>query len=123
MIEIGGTVGDISLPFLEAIRQLRNDGGRQHVACPCATGHALRLGGASSRRRPPSTRTTSPRIGIEPDVWCGTNRPPTGDIREKIALYGGIPAEAVIYAIEPDDIYEVPLNLEDEGFARVVASG
>ncbi len=61
------------------------------------------------------------RIGIEPDVLVlRSNRPLTDDIRQKIALYGGIPAEAVISAVDARDIYEVPLNLEGEGFARVV---
>ena len=61
------------------------------------------------------------RIGIEPDVLVlRSNRPLTDDIRQKIALYGGIPANAVISAVDAGDIYEVPLNLEAEGFARVV---
>ena len=61
------------------------------------------------------------RIGIEPDVLVlRSDRPLTDDIRQKIALYGGIPLDAVISAVDARDIYEVPLNLEAEGFARVV---
>jgi CTP synthase len=61
------------------------------------------------------------RIGIEPDVLVlRSNRPLTEDIRQKIALYGGIAPDAVISAVDANDIYEVPLGLEDEGMARVV---
>jgi CTP synthase len=123
VIEIGGTVGDIeSLPFLEAIRQLRNDVGRQHVCFVHVTlvPYLDSVGELKTKTTQHSVNELR-RIGIEPDVLVlRSNRPLTGDIREKIALYGGIPAEAVISAVDADDIYEVPLNLEAEGFARVV---
>jgi CTP synthase len=123
VIEIGGTVGDIeSLPFLEAIRQLRNDVGRQHVCFVHVTlvPYLDSVGELKTKTTQHSVNELR-RIGIEPDVLVlRSNRPLTGDIREKIALYGGIPAEAVISAVDAGDIYEVPLNLEAEGFARVV---
>ncbi|HEX2502461.1 MAG TPA: CTP synthase [Miltoncostaeaceae bacterium] len=123
VVEIGGTVGDIeSLPFLEAIRQLRNDVGRQHVCFVHVTlvPYLDSVGELKTKTTQHSVNELR-RIGIEPDVLVlRSNRPLTGDIREKIALYGGIPAEAVISAVDADDIYEVPLNLEAEGFARVV---
>ncbi|HSJ72695.1 MAG TPA: CTP synthase [Miltoncostaeaceae bacterium] len=123
VVEIGGTVGDIeSLPFLEAIRQLRNDVGRQHVCFVHVTlvPYLDSVGELKTKTTQHSVNELR-RIGIEPDVLVlRSNRPLTGDIREKIALYGGIPAEAVISAVDAGDIYEVPLNLEAEGFARVV---
>jgi CTP synthase len=123
VIEIGGTVGDIeSLPFLEAIRQLRNDVGRQHVCFVHVTlvPYLDSVGELKTKTTQHSVNELR-RIGIEPDVLVlRSNRPLTDDIRQKIALYGGIPAEAVISAVDADDIYEVPLNLEAEGFARVV---
>jgi len=124
VVEIGGTVGDIeSLPFLEAIRQLRNDVGRQHVCFVHVTlvPYLDTVGELKTKTTQHSVNELR-RIGIEPDVLVlRSNRPLTGDIREKIALYGGIPAEAVISAVDAGDIYEVPLNLEAEGFARVVS--
>ena len=123
IVEIGGTVGDIeSLPFLEAIRQLRNDVGRQHVCFVHVTlvPYLDSVGELKTKTTQHSVNELR-RIGIEPDVLVlRSNRPLTDDIRQKIALYGGIPAEAVISAVNAGDIYEVPLNLEAEGFARVV---
>ncbi len=123
IVEIGGTVGDIeSLPFLEAIRQLRNDVGRQHVCFVHVTlvPYLDAVGELKTKTTQHSVNELR-RIGIEPDVLVlRSNRPLTEDIRQKIALYGGIPTEAVISAVDARDIYEVPLNLEAEGFARVV---
>ena len=123
IIEIGGTVGDIeSLPFLEAIRQLRNDVGREHVCFVHVT--LVPFLDASGELKTKTTQHSVNelrRIGIEPDVLVlRSNRPLTDDIRQKIALYGGIPLNAVISAVDAGDIYEVPLNLEAEGFAKVV---
>jgi CTP synthase len=123
IVEIGGTVGDIeSLPFLEAIRQLRNDVGREHVCFVHVTlvPYLDSVGELKTKTTQHSVNELR-RIGIEPDVLVlRSNRPLTDDIRQKIALYGGIPADAVISAVDAGDIYEVPLNLEAEGFARVV---
>jgi CTP synthase len=123
IVEIGGTVGDIeSLPFLEGIRQLRNDVGRERVAFVHVTlvPYLDAVGELKSKTTQHSVNELR-RIGIEPDVLVlRSNRPLTEDIRQKIALYGGIPLEAVISAVDADDIYQVPLGLEDEGFARVV---
>ena len=123
IVEIGGTVGDIeSLPFLEAIRQLRNDVGRQHVCFVHVTlvPYLDSVGELKTKTTQHSVNELR-RIGIEPDVLVlRSNRPLTDDIRQKIALYGGIPHDAVISAVDAGDIYEVPLNLEAEGFAQVV---
>ncbi|MGD9572351.1 MAG: CTP synthase [Thermoleophilia bacterium] len=123
IIEIGGTVGDIeSLPFLEAIRQFRNDVGREHVCFVHVTlVPYLDASGELKSKTTQHSVNELRRIGIEPDVLIlRSNRPITDDIRQKIALYGGIPTHAVISAVDASDIYEVPLNLEAEGLARVV---
>jgi CTP synthase len=123
IVEIGGTVGDIeSLPFLEAIRQLRNDVGRENVCFVHVTlvPYLDAVGELKTKTTQHSVNELR-RIGIEPDVLVlRSDRPLTDDIRQKIALYGGIPSDAVISAVDADDIYEVPLNLEAEGLARVV---
>ena len=123
IVEIGGTVGDIeSLPFLEAIRQLRNDVGREHVCFVHVTlVPYLDASGELKTKTTQHSVNELRRIGIEPDVLVlRSNRPLTDDIRQKIALYGGIPTDAVISAVDAGDIYKVPLNLEAEGFAKVV---
>ncbi len=123
IVEIGGTVGDIeSLPFLEAIRQFRNDVGRENVVFVHVTlvPYLDAVGELKSKTTQHSVNELR-RIGIEPDVLVlRSNRPLTEDIRQKIALYGGIAPDAVISAVDASDIYEVPLGLEDEGMARVV---
>ena len=125
IVEIGGTVGDIeSLPFLEAIRQLRNDVGREHVCFVHVTlVPYLDASGELKTKTTQHSVNELRRIGIEPDVLVlRSNRPLTDEIRQKIALYGGIPTDAVISAVDAGDIYEVPLNLEAEGFAKVVCT-
>ena len=116
-------MGDIeSLPFLEAIRQLRNDVGRENVCFVHVTlvPYLDSVGELKTKTTQHSVNELR-RIGIEPDVLVlRSDRPLTDDIRQKIALYGGIPLDAVISAVDARDIYEVPLNLEAEGFARVV---
>jgi CTP synthase len=123
IVEIGGTVGDIeSLPFLEAIRQLRNDEGRENVAFVHVTlvPYLDAVGELKTKTTQHSVAELR-GIGIEPDVIVlRSNRPLTGDIREKIALYGGIPPEAVISAVDAPDIYMVPLEMGREGLDRVI---
>jgi CTP synthase len=123
IVEIGGTVGDIeSLPFLEAIRQLRNDVGRENVCFVHVTlvPYLDAVGELKTKTTQHSVNELR-GIGIEPDVLVlRSNRPLTDEIRQKIALYGGIAPEAVIFASDASDIYEVPLVMEAEGFAEVV---
>ena len=123
IVEIGGTVGDIeSLPFLEAIRQMRNEEGRDRVAFVHVT-LVPYLGVAGELKTKTTQHSVNElrRIGIEPDVLVlRSDRPLGGDVREKIALYGGIPTEAVISAEDAADIYMVPLMMESEGLDRVV---
>jgi CTP synthase len=121
--EIGGTVGDIeSLPFLEAIRQMRSEVGRDRVVFVHVTlVPFLDSVGELKTKTTQHSVNELRRIGIEPDVLVlRSNRPLTGGIKEKIALYGGIPVDAVISAVDAPDIYMVPLLMEREGLDRVV---
>src|SRR5688500_14708742 len=123
IVEIGGTVGDIeSLPFLEAVRQFRQDIGRGnaifvHLALVpyIATAHELKT-------KPMQHSVRELRaIGIAPDVLlCRTDRFLSPDIKSKLALYCDVPEEAVITAKDVDSIYEVPLVLSGEGLDAIV---
>jgi CTP synthase len=123
IVEIGGTVGDIeSLPFLEAVRQFRQDVGRDnaifvHLALVpyIATAHELKT-------KPMQHSVRELRaIGIHPHVLlCRTDRYLSPDIKSKLALYCDVPEEAVITAKDVDSIYEVPLVLSGEGLDDIV---
>ena len=123
IVEIGGTVGDIeSLPFLEAVRQFRQDVGRDnaifvHLALVpyIATAHELKT-------KPMQHSVRELRaIGIHPDVLlCRTDRYLSPDIKAKLSLYCDVPEEAVITAKDVDSIYEVPLLLSGEGLDGIV---
>jgi CTP synthase len=123
IVEIGGTVGDIeSLPFLEAVRQFRQDVGRDnavfvHLALVpyIATAHELKT-------KPMQHSVRELRaIGIQPDVLlCRTDRYLSPDIKSKLALYCDVPEEAVITAKDVDSIYEVPLVLSGEGLDGII---
>src|ERR687886_1335382 len=116
--EIGGTVGDIeSLPFLEALRQLRVDLGRDrcmfvHLTLVPFLGHAGELKTKPTQHSVQELR----RIGIQPDmVVCRCEEPLSRDIRQKIALFANLPVESVVSARDVDSIYKVPLEFHDEG--------
>src|SRR3989449_1988253 len=116
--EIGGTVGDIeSLPFLEAIRQLYNELGRErcmfvHLTLVPFIGHAGELKTKPTQHSVNELR----RIGIQPDmVMCRSEEALSREIRQKIALFASLPVEAVISARDVDDIYKVPLMFRAEG--------
>jgi CTP synthase len=118
VIEIGGTVGDIeSLPFLEAIRQLRNDVGRQHVAFVHVTlvPYLDSVGELKTKTTQHSVNELR-RIGIAPDMlMCRSEERLATEIRKKIALFASLPVEAIVSASDVDDIYKVPLNYRDQG--------
>ena len=123
IVEIGGTVGDIeSLPFLEAIRQMRNEEGRDRVAFVHVTlVPFLEVAGELKTKTTQHSVNELRRIGIEPDVLVlRSDRPLGSDVRDKIALYGGIPSQAVISAEDAADIYMVPLMMLEEGLDTVV---
>lgn len=123
IVEIGGTVGDIeSLPFLEAVRQFRQDVGRDnavfvHLALVpyIATAHELKT-------KPMQHSVRELRaIGIQPDVLlCRTDRYLSPDLKSKLSLYCDVPEEAVITAKDVDSIYEVPLVLSGEGLDAII---
>src|SRR5665811_1461760 len=121
--EIGGTVGDIeSLPFLEAIRQFRNDVGREN-ALYIHVSLVPYLEAAGEQKTKPTQHSVKELrgIGITPDVIvCRSPRHLNKGLREKIALLCDIEVEAVVTAIDAPDIYMVPLILHDEGLDDLV---
>ncbi len=118
IIEIGGTVGDIeSLPFLEAIRQLRLDVGAQNAVSVHVTlvPHIATAGELKTKPTQHSVREMR-EIGIQPDILlCRCDRPIGRGLKEKIALFSNVPVNAVISALDVACIYELPLVLHAEG--------
>jgi CTP synthase len=124
LVEIGGTVGDIeSLPFLEAIRQMRYDVGRENVLYMHLSLVPYIATAGELKTKPTQHSVMKLReIGIQPDVLlCRTDRPLPDTVKRKIALYSNLDPEAVISALDVEYIYEVPLMLEKEGLAALVA--
>src|SRR5215210_1086366 len=123
LVEIGGTVGDIeSLPFLEAIRQLRQDVGRENTLYIHLT-LVPYIGTAGELKTKPTQHSVRDlrAIGIQPDILlCRTDRFLDKDIKQKIALFCDVDEEAVITAKDVSSIYEVPLVLAAEGLDRIV---
>ncbi|MBF7081491.1 CTP synthase [Desulfallas sp. Bu1-1] len=116
--EIGGTVGDIeSLPFLEAIRQLKSDLGRDNVMYIHVTlVPYLRV--ANELKTKPTQHSVKElrSIGIQPDVLvCRTEKPLSREMVEKLALFCDTDRDAVVQAVDASHIYEVPLMMEEEG--------
>jgi CTP synthase len=115
--EIGGTVGDIeSLPFLEAIRQLKSDLGRNNVMYVHVTLVPFIKAAGEAKTKPTQHSVKELRsIGIQPDaIVCRSEMPLSKDMEEKLALFCDIDPEAVIQAVDVESIYEVPLVLEKE---------
>jgi len=123
LVEIGGTVGDIeSLPFLEAIRQFRQDVGRDNTLYVHLT-LVPYIGAAGELKTKPTQHSVRDlrSIGIQPDILlCRTDRFLDPDIKRKIALFCDVDEEAVITAKDVATIYEVPLVLAAEGLDRIV---
>ena len=118
LVEIGGTVGDIeSLPFLEAIRQFRQDVGRENTLYIHLTLVPYIASAGELKTKPTQHSVRDLRsIGIQPDVLlCRTDRQLDRDMKRKIALFCDVDEEAVITARDVSSIYEVPLNLAGEG--------
>ncbi|WP_031514234.1 CTP synthase [Desulfofalx alkaliphila] len=121
--EIGGTVGDIeSQPFLEAIRQLKSDLGKDKVMYIHVTLVPFISAANELKTKPTQHSVKELRgIGIQPDVIvCRSEQPLSKEMEEKLALFCDIEKEAVIQAVDSHSIYEVPLRLEDEGLADIV---
>jgi CTP synthase len=123
LVEIGGTVGDIeSLPFLEAIRQFRQDVGRDNSIYIHLTLVPF-IGAAGELKTKPTQHSVRDlrSIGIQPDILlCRTDRFLDPDIKRKIALFCDVAEEAVITAKDVSTIYEVPLVLAAEGLDEIV---
>ncbi len=121
--EIGGTVGDIeSLPFLEAIRQFRNDVGRENVLYIHLT-HVPYLRVTKELKTKPTQHSVRElrSIGIQPDIIiCRSHRAITNNIKEKISLFCDIEVRAVISAPNVSNVYEVPLKLRNEELDDIV---
>lgn len=116
--EIGGTVGDIeSLPYLEAIRQIKSDVGRDNCMYIHVTLVPYLNAAGEAKTKPTQHSVKELRsIGIQPDaIVCRSERPLSKEMEEKIALFCDINKDAVIQAVDAQSIYEVPLVLEKEG--------
>lgn len=121
--EIGGTVGDIeSLPFLEAIRQLATEVGRENAMYIHVTLVPYLRKPGELKTKPTQHSVKELRsIGIQPDVIvCRTEKELTQDMKDKISLFCNIPTEGVIQNLDADVLYEVPLMFEEEGLASIV---
>ncbi|HEX6230442.1 MAG TPA: CTP synthase [Actinomycetota bacterium] len=124
IVEVGGTVGDIeSLPFLEAIRQLRNEVGRDR----CAFVHVSLMpfiGPSGELKTKPTQHSVKElrSLGLQPDaIVCRSDRPIGRHLKEKISLLCDVPISGVISAPDADSIYRVPLTLHQEGLDRELA--
>jgi len=123
IVEIGGTIGDIeSLPFLEAIRQMRYDVGRENVLYVHLTLVPYIATSGEVKTKPTQHSVRELRaIGIQPDILlCRCDRPLADDIKKKIAIHCNLDVDAVIGAIDVETIYEVPLALHDEGLDDII---
>ncbi len=123
MIEIGGTVGDIeSLPFLEAIRQMRVELGRKHALFIHLTLVPYIQTAGEVKTKPTQHSVKEMRsIGIQPDILlCRCDRPLLESARSKIALFTNVEKRAVIPLLDVDFIYQIPLELHSQGLDDIV---
>lgn len=121
--EIGGTVGDIeSLPFLEAIRQIKYDVGMENV-CFIHVTLVPYLGKAGELKTKPTQHSVKElrSIGIQPDIIvCRSEKEISNDLKNKIGLFCNVNGEAVIQNLDAENLYEVPLMLHKEGLDTLV---
>jgi len=123
IVEIGGTVGDIeSLPFLEAIRQIRHEVGRENCIFIHVTLVPWIAAAGELKTKPTQHSVKELRaIGIQPDILlCRTETDLSRDLREKIALFCDVRKEAVIAAKDVDSVYRVPINFAQEGVDEII---
>ncbi len=125
IVEVGGTVGDIEgLPFLEAIRQMRREAGRDNVLYIHLT-LLPHIGATGELKTKPTQHSVNElrRIGINADVLiCRSDQPVSEEIRQKIALFGDLDREAVIPMETASTIYAVPQMLEEAGLGSYVVN-
>ncbi|MGC9025744.1 MAG: CTP synthase, partial [Chloroflexia bacterium] len=123
IVEVGGTVGDIEgLPFLEAIRQMRKDAGRDNVLYVHLTLLPYIAATGELKTKPTQHSVMElRRVGIHPDVIvCRSDYPISEGIREKIALFCDVEPEAVVPLVTVPSIYQVPLLLEEFGLGKLI---
>jgi CTP synthase len=125
IIEIGGTVGDIeSLPFLEAVRQLRLELRRDTLFVHVTLVPYLKVAGEVKTKPTQHSVRELREIGIQPDILlCRSEVSLDSEVREKIALFCNVPTEAVIGATDKSSIYEVPLMFHEGGLDSLVVQG
>ena len=123
IVEVGGTVGDIEIvPFLEAIRQFRQDVGRDNVCYVHLTLVPYLAPSGEQKTKPTQHSVTELRSrGVQPDVIvCRSDQPISDALKRKISLLCDVPIQAVISAVDAPSIYELPVVLHEEGFDKVV---
>ena len=123
IVEVGGTVGDIeSLPFLEAIRQMRKDVGRINVLYVHVTLLPALAATGELKTKPTQHSVKELRgIGIQPDIIVlRSDHPVSDEVREKIALFTDVAFDAVVPAETAETIYEVPLQFEQQGMGELI---
>jgi len=123
LVEIGGTVGDIeSLPFLEAIRQIRTERGPEMAMFMHLTLVPYIAAAGELKTKPTQHSVKELRsIGIQPDVLiCRSEQPLPDGERRKIALFTNVPEKAVISAVDLDNIYKIPMWLHDQRLDQIV---
>jgi CTP synthase len=123
IVEIGGTVGDIeSLPFMEAIRQIGNEEGRNNAIFVHVTLVPYIAAAGELKTKPTQHSVKELReIGIAPDILlCRSDRPLSVDLRKKIALFCNVQENAVISALDVPTIYEVPLAFHEQGLDDLI---
>ena len=125
IVEVGGTVGDIeSQPFLEAIRQMRNEVGRDN-ALYVHVSYLPYIGTTKELKTKPTQHSVNElrRIGIQPDIiLCRSDYPISQGLRDKISLFCDVDKDAVIPMVTAETIYEVPLILEEFGMSDFIIS-
>jgi CTP synthase len=125
LVEVGGTVGDIEgQPFLEAIRQMRKDEGKDNVLYIHVT-FLPHIAATDELKTKPTQHSVNElrRIGIQPDViLCRSDKEISECIKDKISLFCDVDKEAVISLVTSETIYEVPLLLEDAGLGEFIVS-
>ena len=125
IVEIGGTVGDIeSLPFMEAIRQIGNEEGRNNAIFVHVTLVPFIAAAGELKTKPTQHSVKELReIGIAPDILlCRSERPLPVDLRKKIALFCNVQEGAVISALDVDTIYEVPLAFHEQALDDLIVN-
>jgi CTP synthase len=123
IVEIGGTVGDIeSLPFIEAIRQMRHEEGRENTLFVHLTLVPWIAAAQELKTKPTQHSVKELRaIGIQPDVLlCRSERALPSEMKEKIALFCDVDADAVITAKDVSSVYEVPLVYAEQGVDEII---